>query len=265
MEYKYATYTSLLNKITKKDNLFIGDYTVDPYQNCEFGCKYCDSTFEKTVYVKNNATILLEEELNKIKEKGTIIIGSVIDPYQKIEKKHRATRKILNIIQQHNFPCHILTKSNLVLRDIDVLSKMDECIVTISITTLDNSISNVFEREVSPPFTRLQTVKKLSDLSIKTGIALIPVLPYIVEKELENIVKQVKEYGAQYLLHKHLELKGDQKNIFMRTLEDFFPDLVEKYVKLYKNRYMPDDKYILKINAKINSLCDEYKLKNSIY
>jgi len=264
MEYKYARYSSLLNKITKKDPLFAGDYTLDTYQNCEFGCKYCDSTLDEVIYIKTNAVQLLKKELKKT-EKGTIIVGSVVDPYQKAEKKYETTRNLLKIIRQYSFPCHILTKSNLILRDLDILSKMDTCIVTISITTLDKSVSDILEKKVLSTIERLQTVKKLSETGIKAGIAVIPILPYIIEGELENIVKLANKHKAHYILYKHLELKGDQKNIFMKTLEEFFPDLVEKYVKLYKDGYMPDNNYISKINNTIDKWCKRYNIENRIF
>ena len=98
MEYKYAKYNTLLNKITNKDNLFVGNYTIDPYQNCEFGCRYCDSTFDNIIYIKSDSLQLLEKEIKKI-EKGMIIVGSVVDPYQEAEKKHKITRKLLKIIE----------------------------------------------------------------------------------------------------------------------------------------------------------------------
>ncbi len=146
MEYKHARYSSLLNKITNKDKLFTGDYTLDPYQNCEYGCIYCDSTLDETIYIKTNATQLLKKELEK-NERGTTIVGSVSDPYQEVEKKYKTTRNLLKIIEQYDFPCHVLTKSNLVLKDIDILSKMKNCTITISIISLDKSISDIFEKK----------------------------------------------------------------------------------------------------------------------
>jgi len=263
MEYKYTKYGSLLNKITDKDRLFLGDYTLDPYQNCEFGCKYCDSALNKIVYIKTNATQLLKKELKKI-EKGTIIVGSVVDPYQKAEKKYETTRDLLKIIEQYDFPCHILTKSNLILRDIDILSKMSTCLVTISITSLNEFVSDIFEKKVPTSKERLLIVKKLSEMGMKTGIAIMPILPFITEEELEEMVKSASRHKAQYLLHKHLELKGDQKNIFMGILEEFYPNLVEKYEKLYGDSYMPDNTYISKINDTVCKWCAKYNIKNRI-
>ena len=195
MNYKEVQCSFLLNRITTKDRLFNGDYTLDPYQNCEFGCRYCDSTYDKTIYIKTNAAQLLKKELETTK-KGTIVLGSVIDPYQRAEESYNITRNLLEIIEQYDFPCHILTKSNLVLRDLDLLSKMSNCMATISITTLDQTVSDIFEKDVPSPMERLETIKKLSERGIKTGLAVIPILPFIVEDELEDIVKSAKKYKA---------------------------------------------------------------------
>jgi len=263
MQYREIRVDFLLNKITTKDKLFGGDYTVDPYQNCEFGCLYCDSSFDKTIFIKTNAREILQEELIKTK-KGKIIVGSVHDPYQKAEEEFKITRDLLKIIQQQDFSCHILTKSDLVIRDIDILSEIENCLVTLSTISLKQSISELFEKNVPSPQTRLQTIEKLTKVGIKTGLAIIPVLPYIVEDELEDIVKSSRNHKVEYLLHKHLELKGDQKTFYINILKESYPDFVEKYEKLYKNSYIPDKKYISKINNNVSRLCNNYGLKNRI-
>ncbi len=263
MNYKEIQCSFLLNKITNKDRLFNGDYTIDPYQNCGFGCRYCDSTYDETIYIKTNAAQIIKKELEAAK-KGTIIVGSVVDSYQKAEESYNITRNLLEIIKQYDFSCHILTKSKLVLRDIDLLSKMSDCKVTISITTLDQTISDIFEKNVPLPLERLKTIEKLSEIGIKSGLAIIPILPFISEDALEDIVKSAKKHRAHYILHKHLELKGDQKSIFMKILKESYPNLVEKYEELYKDSYMPDDAFISKINNKLEKLCTKYKIKNKI-
>ena len=264
MEYRPITCPSVITPITKKDPLFLGTYTFDPYQNCEFSCRYCDSSTDKTIYIKSNAVETFEKEIGRI-GKGVIIVGSVHDPYQKAEEKYKITRNLLKTIKKYDFSCHILTKSDMILRDINILSEMVECMVTISITTLDESITSIFEKNVPSPRTRLLTVKKLSNQGIKAGIAVIPMLPFIVEKnELENIVRSAYENHAQYLLHKHLELKGDQKNVFMETLKISYPDLIDKYEKLYQDSYMPQSDYISELNKNLYELCNKYNLKNKI-
>lgn len=263
MKHKTTQCDFLLNKITRKDKLFNGDYTLDPYQKCEFDCKYCDSAQTNIIYVKNNIQQVLKRELETI-QKGTIIIGSTADPYQEAEIKYRNTRKILEIIRQKHFPCHILTKSKILLRDIDLLSKMNNNVVSLSLISLDKKISEIFETKLPSPLERLEIVKTLSENGIKTGVAIMPIIPFIVENELENIVKKAEEYKAQYILHEYLELKGDQRQIFMDTLRSFKPDLVEKYKQLYKGSYRPNKAYISKINQLTDSLCDKYNLKNKI-
>jgi len=264
MQYKTINQDFLLNKITSTDRLFAGDYTIDPYQNCEFGCLYCDSSLDKTIYVKSNIDYLLSKQLKKI-EKSTIIIGSVHDPYQKAEEKFMLTRNILKTIKKHGFSCHILTKSDLVLRDVDVLSEINDCMVTISITSLDDSIVSIFEKNVPFPNRRLQTIEKLSKNGIKAGIAIIPILPFIVDnKSLEEIIKESCKKKAQYVLYKNLELKGDQKNIFFNVLKNFYPDLVNKYEELYNDSYMPKKTFVKNLNKDLYNLCKKYKIKNKI-
>jgi DNA repair photolyase len=263
MNYKHVKYDSLITKITNKDLLFIGDYTLDPYQNCEFGCKYCDSALDETIYIKTNAVQLIEEEIETI-EKSTIIVGSVHDPYQEIEKECRITRSLLEIIKEHDFPCHILTKSNLVLRDIDILSKISKCLVTISIITLNEGLCSIFEENVPSSKERLRVVEKLSENGIKSGLAIMPILPFIVEGELEDIVEAASKNKADYILHKHLELKGDQKTVFLKALEKFNPSLINRYKELYKDSYMPSQTYILNVKDTLDRLCTNYKVKNRI-
>ena len=262
MEYRPITCDSLIKRITKTDMLFNGNYCIDSYQNCEFGCLYCDSSFDKTIYVKMNANEILEKELEQL-ERGVIIIGSVHDPYQKAEEKYEVTKNLLNTIKKHHFPCHILTKSNLVLRDIDLLSNM-QCMVTISITSLDKNVSQIFEENVPSPKERLQMVETLMEHGIETGLALMPVLPLIVESELEDVVKAAKSSNAQYLLHKHLELKGDQKRVFKDIIQNHYPHLLSKYDELYRGDLKPNEKYIAELDKRMHKLCKKYNIPKRI-
>jgi DNA repair photolyase len=263
MKYKEIYINSLLNKITKKDNLFFGDYTADPYKNCEFGCLYCDSGLDKTIFVKTNAVEILEKELQK-NEKGRIIIGSVHDPYQNIEKRTDITRDVLKIIKKYDFSCNVLTKSDLILRDIDILKDINDCTVTISLISLKEDISNIFEKNLPNPKKRLEIVKKLNANNIKSGVALIPILPFLIEEEYEEIIKQAKKNNSAYFLYKFLELKGDQIICFLDFLKDYKPKLLEKYKKLYNDSYYPNQEYISKQKNKIDSFCKKYKLKDKI-
>ena len=263
MKYKHIKTKILLNKVLTKDTLFCGNYTIDPYQNCEFGCKYCDSSLDKTIYIKSNAAEILNYELETTK-KGRIIVGSVHDPYQKVEGEQKITRRLLEIIKDHGFSCHILTKSNLVLRDIDIISKIPDCLITLSIISLKESIYNLFEKNVCNTKIRLETIEKLNISGIKSGIAIIPILPFIVEEEFENIIKSSKNHKAKYLLHKHLELKGDQKTCFFDIIKKIDIDLPKKYDELYGDSFMPNDDYLTFQSKTISNLCEKYKIKNMI-
>jgi len=262
MQYTQITCDTVLKKITKKDILFRGEYCLDSYQNCEFGCLYCDSSFVKTIFIKKNAADILEHEL-QIAKKGVIIVGSVHDPYQKAEQKYQITKKILQVIKKYDFPCHILTKSTLILRDIDILSSMD-CTVTLSMISLDLKVSNIFEKNVSPPKQRLQTIQSLVKHGIKTGVALIPIIPYIIDDEFELIIQSVKEHNAQYFLYKHLELKGEQKQYFMEIIKKNYPHLLSAVDKLYNNRFTPDNKYLSTVGKKIKMLCNKNHISTKI-
>lgn len=263
MIYKQIHVNTILNKITQKDYLFTGDYTLEPYQNCEFACTYCDSSYDPIIYIKTNIIETLNKEIKK-SSRGRIIIGSVNDPYQKAEEKYKLTRDILKSIKKHKFSCHILTKSELVLRDIDLLKSMDS-IVTISIISLNKSITRIFEKNVQDTIRRLEIIKKLNENKILAGIAIIPVLPLIVDNELEELIKISKKYNAQYVLYKHLELKGDQKNIFFEIIKKFYPNLLNDYVKLYENSYFPKKNYIKDLSNKIKISSAKIEIKNTLY
>ena len=263
MIYKPINVDFLINKITIKDKLFGGNYTIDPYQNCEFNCLYCDSSQDNKIYIKQNAPEILDKEL-KILKKGRIIVGSVHDPYQRIEDTEHITRSLLRIIKKYNFKCHILTKSDLVLRDSDIISDMKNPIVSISISSIRNKTSRFFEENVIPPEKRLRLISKFKDLGIKSGIAIIPIFPYITENELNDIIKSALVNNADYIIYKPLELKGIQKKCFLEKLKEFNPSLIKKYKELYKDSILPGKKYTSEIKEKIEDLCKTYGISNNI-
>jgi len=264
MQYNYINVNSVLKKITTKDKLFFGNYSIDPYQNCELACLYCDSSFDKTIYIKSNAADVFRKELYK-QNNGIVIVGSVHDPYQPIEKKEKITRSLLETIAESNFSCHILTKSDLVLRDLDLISKINNCIVTISVSSNKKTIKNIFEKNICSFERRINTINKLVNSNINSGLAIIPVLPFITENELNKIFKTAKEHNANYVIYKHLELKGDQKNIFFDILKSNFPNLLSKYKQIYKNSYMPNKEYLNEINTYFSNLYNKYLIKKSIF
>jgi DNA repair photolyase len=262
MDYKSINCDSILKRIMKTDSLFHGDYCIDPYQYCEFGCEYCDSSFENTIYIKKNIIDVLKKELASM-QTGRIIIGSVHDPYQNAEKDYQLTKHVLETIKDYNFSCHILTKSPLIIRDIDLITKLN-CIVTISILSLNDQVVRIFEPAAPSPADRMQTLEKLRNNNIKAGIAFIPLLPYITDSELESMFQAAQRIGAQYLLHKHLELKGDQKQHFKNLIKMHYPHLLSRYDALYEHNIKPDDTYIKKLDNTLSQYHKTYNIPSKI-
>lgn len=255
--------STLVKKITRKDTLFHGSFSIDPYQNCSFDCIYCDSTYDDTIYIKRNAVDVLKQEIVSL-DKKRMIIGSVHDPYQKVEETYQLTRSILELLYDHQFPIHILTKSTRILRDLDILKKMDDVIVTFSILTVDESLSKSIERNVESPLQRLHVLKELKKNNIVSGIAIIPIFPYLTDDSLELLVKKTKDCNADYVLYKHLELKGDQKNIFFNFIKNNFPSILPLYEQMYDENISPSTQYIHDLDKKIKRICRKYDIPTSI-
>ncbi|MBF0564330.1 MAG: radical SAM protein [Nitrospirae bacterium] len=163
------------------------DYCINPYIGCSHGCRYCYATFMKRftrhtqmwghfVDVKLNAPQLLKKQLEKAK-RGNVILSSVTDPYQLAEAKYRITRQCLEVLLQYQYPVEILTKSPLVSRDIDLISRFDDISVGLTITTDDEKIKRIFEPKAPPIGARLGALRKLHEKGISTFVFVGPVLP----------------------------------------------------------------------------------------
>ena len=255
---------TILNRHKKRDPWFLDDYSLNPYQLCEFNCVYCYirgskyGDMKRELAVKINAPAILERELFRRaerKEYGFIALSSATEPWMYIEEKHEITRKCLEIISKHNFPVHCLTKSSLILRDIDILKEIDEnavlpadlrgklnngVLITFSFSTLDENVRKIFEPNAPKVKERLDTVKELKDLGLKVGIAFIPLLPFISDSEerIEEMVKAAKELNVNYVFFGDLTLYGKGKEIYFKVLERYFPELVEEYEKIYRGAYL---------------------------
>ncbi len=259
MRYRDVACENALKVITRPDALFHGTYTVDPYQNCAFGCLYCDSALE-TVDVKLNIAEVLARELQHVPQ-GRVILGSVHDPYQPVEERTGLSRAVLSTLRDHGFPCHILTKSPLVLRDLPLIASFD-CAVTVSVLSVDETLARVFEPSVVSPQERLVLVRHLRDAGVTAGIAVLPVLPLLAEPNLKATVASAADAHASYLLYKHLELKGEQRDRFIEILRGTYPHLVSRYQRWYESAISPDQKYLSSLATRIDTLCKRYKLEN---
>jgi len=261
---KYVNVPSLIKKITNDDTLFKGSYTIDPYQNCSYGCMYCDSTTDDFIYIKQNALDLLKKELINLPKKR-VIIGSVHDPYQPIEEELKLTRSVIKFLLDHEYPIHILTKSNLVLRDIDLFNKkINDVIVTFSAVSDDPTIVSTIEKNAPTFLSRLRSIQILSSHNLCTGLALIPLLPCIIEESIESMIQMADHYQSRYVIFAHLFLKGDQKTRFLSYIKSYHPECLSLYKSLFKESIYPMKYYQEIINKKIEKICGSYHLPTSL-
>ncbi len=289
---------SMLRMHKYVDNWFWSSASLSPYRACEHACNYCDGrsekyhaseNFDSIVYVKINAAEILKKELAKMfsgqkklsdftqgstvkdrKLKPVVAVSSGIsDAYQPIERKYRLTRKILKILMEYGVPAHVMTKSDLVLRDMDLLKKIHErswCTVSFSLSTVDKKIARIFEPKASPPSKRLEALKIITEEGISAGVTYIPIIPYITDsdEQLKDTIRSSKQHGADYILAGTMTLRDLQAERFYEILRMHYPGLVEKYRALYWRGYEPDKDYMIELNRKIRALCKKYDISNYI-
>ena len=287
MKIKEIEAKSILRKHNKIDSWFISRYGMNLYRGCVHNCVYCDGRYEKykveiefgnTVEIKTNAIEILKKELdNKRKrvslKKGFIMIGGGVgDSYQPVEKKYELTRKTLEFLYEKNFPVHILTKSTLVERDLDILKKINKktrSIVSFSFSSSDKKISSIFEPGVPSPDARFKTIEFFKNNGISCGIFLLPVIPFITDKKeiMQQTIKRAKEVGIDFIIFGGMTLKdGRQKEYFFKTLNKYYPDLFTDYLNIYKgNKWgMATKEYYESINQTFNVLAKFYKIPRRI-
>ena len=262
---------TILSKIKYGNEWFGIDYNMNLYRGCSHGCIYCDSR-SNCYHIDNfdvpkgkeNALILLENELSKKKDKGVIGIGSMSDTYNPFEKEYEQTRGALKIISKYNFGVSIDTKSDMILRDIDLLKEINlknNVIVKFTITTSSDELSKMIEPNVCVSSKRFQAIKILSDNGIFAGIMMNPVLPFITDSEenIKKIVKLAHESGAKFIhTYMGMTLRENQRDYYFKKLDILFPGLKDKYIKYYGERYncvVPDYKRLYKV---FTDECDKY-------
>ena len=228
-------------------------YSLNPYFGCHHGCKYCyvpnvlrvnRDTWED-VYVKVNIPMVLRKEL-KVKKKGIVGISTATDPYQPLEKKYEMTRKCLMLLLKHDFPIDILTKSDLVLRDIDLIKKFRNAAVGITITTLNERERKLLEPHAPSTQRRLNAVKKLAKEDIYSYIFFGPIFPTVEKEQLDSYVTEFKKAGAKEIMIDSLHLKKD-------TWKSISSVLPEQEQKIFRERLFGD--YYRKIFMEIERIC----------
>jgi DNA repair photolyase len=217
------------------------DRSINPYRGCEHGCAYCFARpthanmglspgldFESKLFVKPDAARLLEKELAAPGyEPRTIAIGTNTDPYQPIEREWQVMRQILEVLSKANHPVGIVTKSALVVRDIDILSSMAErglAKVALSVTTLDRKLARAMEPRAATPGKRLETISKLAEAGIPVTVMTAPIIPALNDMELERLLEAGREAGAREAGYVLLRLPLEVAPIFREWLMANYPD-----------------------------------------
>lgn len=228
--------------ITTNDSPDIGfDQSINPYRGCEHGCIYCYARpahsyvnlspgldFETKIFYKDKADKLLEAELDKKKYIcKTIVIGANTDPYQPAESKLQITRRLLEVLNRYNHPVALITKGSLIERDLDILAELAKknlVRVAVSVTSLSAKLKTILEPRTATPKARLRVIYNLTEAGVPVRAMVAPVIPMINDMELESILQNVKEAGADYASYVLVRLPHEVKDLFKEWLAQHYPD-----------------------------------------
>lgn len=262
---------TILSKVKYGNEWYGLDYNMNLYRGCSHGCIYCDSrsncykidNFDQ-VKGKENALAILEHELIKKREKGVIGIGSMSDPYNPQEIKYEITRGALKLISKYSFGVSIDTKSDLILRDIDLLKEINtknNVIIKFTITTPHDGLSKVIEPNVALSSRRLEAIKKLSAEGLFVGIMMNPVLPLITDQEedIKKLIQLAYQNGAKFIhTYMGMTLRDYQREYYYQKLDQHFEGYTQKYRKIYKEKYMCTSLKAKKLYQIFASECEKY-------
>ena len=252
--FKTTVQTEAARKIiTRNDSPDIGfDRSINPYRGCEHGCVYCFARpthahlglspgldFESRLFVKPEAAELLEKELSASGyEPRVIAIGTNTDPYQPIERRYKVMRRILEVLDRAGHPVGIVTKSALVLRDLDILARMAErrlAKVALSVTTLDGELARKMEPRAATPMRRLETLRRLAQVGVPTTALVAPVIPALNDSEIERILDAVAAAGVKEAGYVLLRLPLEVRDLFREWLIENYPDRYRHVFKLIRD------------------------------
>lgn len=249
------------------------------YRGCTHGCIYCDSRsacyhmdHEFTdIEVKENALELLEDALRRKRKKCMIGTGAMSDPYMPLERELQYTRRSLELIEQYGFGVTMITKSNLILRDLDLLMKIHErsrCVVQMTLTTFDDKLCRKLEPHVCTTKERFRVLKVMQEQGIPTVVWLCPILPFIndTEENIAGILELCRDAGVYGILcfGMGMTLREGNREYFYRQLDRHFPGLKERYIRTYGNQYQipsPNEGRLLELFYK---KCGAYGIETDV-
>jgi DNA repair photolyase len=259
---------TILSTVKAKPDPYFGlSFNMNLYRGCQHGCIYCDSRSAcyklgnlADIRIKKDAIQILERELRSKKSRGTVGFGSMNDCYMPVDKEVELTRQALFLMDKYKFPVHIITKSNLVVRDLDVLQRISNVYAAISftITTTDDNLARITEPSAPLPSERFAAMKELSEHGIYCGITFMPVLPFIndTEENVANMVRMAHASGAHYILpYFGLTLREGNREYLYEIFETHFPGMKEKYQQHFGNQYNCSSPNAKKLYSILSNLC----------
>jgi DNA repair photolyase len=268
---------TLLHRVPGPDSWFELDYGINLYRGCAHRCIYCDSrsacygidAFDHEVLVKENAVELLEGELASKRRRGIVGTGSMNDPYQPVEEETGLTRRALDALARYGFGVHVITKSDLVVRDADVLRKVGRrrAIVSMTVTTADNSLAAQVEPLAPSPSRRFAALRTLSRAGIETRVTMMPVLPFLEDSEesVLEIVERAAASGASTIVAWFgMTLRDRQRAHFYRELDRRFPGLRRRYEVRYGERYACAVPQIDRLRARFEAACAGHGITTAV-
>ncbi len=240
------------------------------YRGCTHGCIYCDSRSDcyqvgdfENVAIKQNAVALVAKELASKRHKTVLTTGSMSDPYVQIEKELEITKQVLQLIEKYRFGVSVLTKSDLLLRDIDIyerINKNHKAIVQMTVTTTDDRLARIIEPRVSPPSRRFAVLREFSARGITTGIWMTPILPFIEDTEANilAIVENARAAGVAFIIAFGIgtTMRAGSREHYYDHLDRLFPGVKQRYIDTYGDKYIcnsPDSKRLLEV---FRTACD---------
>lgn len=248
------------------------------YRGCTHGCIYCDSRSKcygmdhefTNVAVKENSIELLKEALRKKRKRCMIGTGSMSDPYMSIEKELKYTRRALEVINNYGFGVTLITKSDLVLRDLDLLKSINskgKAVVQMTLTTADDELCKIIEPNVCPTSKRVRALEILRDNNIPTIVWLSPILPFINDTRgnilsLLDMCKRVNVKGI-ICFGMGLTLREGNREYYYKKLDEHFPALKEQYIKRYSNSYVVSSPHERALMRLFHEKCEEYKIMHN--
>jgi DNA repair photolyase len=267
---------TLLATIKGPDPVFGMKYNMNLYRGCQHQCIYCDSRSEcyqiedfRDVLVKVNAIELLERELSHKRIKGPIGTGSMSDPYLPAELQYNLTGRALQVIARHAFPVHMITKSDLVLKDLETLEEINRvhAAICFSITTADDTLGKKLEPGAPLVSARLRAMQCLAARGIPVGVTLMPVLPFIEDnpENITAIVEQAAEHGASFIIPWFgMSMRDRQRAYYYDQLDRLFPGLRLRYEQHFGNRYACPARHASELGRLFNELCVRHGMATCI-